>query len=215
MSRISGNAQAVDSIQHSLESIDIGQSQADDEYLGQVIKAVQQRALPPDLTGQQHQLFLQDSLDRVICCRFQATAGSIPRTQVLVPSCLQHTVLNHLHDQSGHCGVSKTVRERYYWPGYERDIENYVRACRPCQLRKSLNHKTLAPLGTIKTDYPFQCISWDITGPLPETERGNRYILVVTDLFIKWVEAFPLKATDSGALANVLVDDIVCRYELT
>ena len=35
---------------------------------------------------------------------------------------------------------------------------------------------------------------------------------MVTDLFSKWVETFPLKATDSGTLANVLVDDIVCRY---
>ena len=34
LSRISGNAQAVNAIQHSLESIDIGQAQADDEYFG-------------------------------------------------------------------------------------------------------------------------------------------------------------------------------------
>ena len=34
----------------------------------------------------------------------------------------------------------------------------------------------------------------------------------MTDLFSKWVEAFPIKKTDSLTLAKVLVDEIVCRY---
>ena len=31
-------------------------------------------------------------------------------------------------------------------------------------------------------------------------------------MFSKWVEAFPLRVTDSETLAKVLVDEIVCRY---
>lgn len=49
-------------------------------------------------------------------------------------------------------------------------------------------------------------------GPLPTTLKGNQYILVVTDLFSKWVEAFPLAKTDSTTLAAVLTDKIVCRF---
>ena len=49
-------------------------------------------------------------------------------------------------------------------------------------------------------------------GPLPTSSCGNKYILVVTDLFTKWVEAFPLAKTDSVTLAKVLVNEIVCRY---
>ena len=40
----------------------------------------------------------------------------------------------------------------------------------------------------------------------------NKYVLVVTDLFSKWTEAFPLKTTDSETLAKVLIDEIICRY---
>eukprot|EP00731_Ephydatia_muelleri_P012792 Em0007g102a len=43
--------------------------------------------------------------------------------------------------------------------------------------------------------------------------KGNQYILVVTDLFSKWVEAFPLAKTDSTTLAAVLTDEIVCVPE--
>ena len=44
------------------------------------------------------------------------------------------------------------------------------------------------------------------------TRDGYKYILVVTDLFTKWVEAFPLCSTDSQTLATVLVDEVICRY---
>ena len=49
-------------------------------------------------------------------------------------------------------------------------------------------------------------------GPLPQTSSGNKYIVVVTDLFSKWVEAFPVKSTDTETLASLLVTEIVCRY---
>ena len=51
-------------------------------------------------------------------------------------------------------------------------------------------------------------------GPLPQTSSGNKYVVVVTDLFSKWVEAFPVKSTDTETLASLLVHEIICRYGL-
>ena len=102
--------------------------------------------------------------------------------------------------------------ERFYWPGYETDIERWVRECQQCQKRNHPQPQPRAPLGLIKCGYPFDVISWDIMGSLPTSTKGNKYILVVTDLFSKSVEAFPLVATDSETLASVLVDEVVCRY---
>ena len=62
--------------------------------------------------------------------------------------------------------------------------------------------KSQAPLG-INADHPFQKLSWDIMGPLPTSIKGNKCILVVTDLFSKWAEAFPLVKADSITLAKV------------
>ncbi|KAL5510162.1 hypothetical protein EMCRGX_G005657 [Ephydatia muelleri] len=72
--------------------------------------------------------------------------------------------------------------------------------------------KPQAPLGTLSSDYPFQKLSWDILGPLPTTLNGNQYILVVTDLFSKWVEAFSLAKTDSTTFAAVLTEEIVGKF---
>ena len=32
----------------------------------------------------------------------------------------------------------------------------------------------------------------DLIGPMPETQRGNKYIVTLTDYFTKWAEAAPL-----------------------
>ena len=66
--------------------------------------------------------------------------------------------------------------------------------------------------GPIGASYPFEKISWDIMGPLPVTNKGNKYILVVTDVFSKWVEAFPLQVTDGFTLTSTLMDEVICRY---
>ena len=52
----------------------------------------------------------------------------------------------------------------------------------------------------------------DIMGPLPETPRGNRYILVVGDYFTKWTEAYPLPDMEALSIAKVLVNEFICRF---
>ena len=51
-------------------------------------------------------------------------------------------------------------------------------------------------------------------GPLPTSARGDVYILMVTDVFTKWVEAFPLHDTVATTLARILVEEVICRYEV-
>ena len=42
------------------------------------------------------------------------------------------------------------------------------------------------------TGSPMERIAIDVLGPLPITETGNKYILIVADYFTKWVEAYPM-----------------------
>jgi hypothetical protein len=52
----------------------------------------------------------------------------------------------------------------------------------------------------------------DIMGLLSTSIVGNTYIIVFTDLFTKYAEAFPLAKTDEDIIAEVFVKQIVCRY---
>ena len=41
----------------------------------------------------------------------------------------------------------------------------------------------------------------DLMGPLPKASRGYEHILVLVDLFTKWVEAIPLPSQEAETTA--------------
>ena len=52
----------------------------------------------------------------------------------------------------------------------------------------------------------------DVLGPLPETPRGNKYILVVTDYFTKWVEIFAVPNQTAPTCAEKIVNEVISRF---
>ena len=60
--------------------------------------------------------------------------------------------------------------------------------------------------------YALERVHIDIMGPLVETQKGNKYILVIVDQFTKWVEAFPLKNKLAKTVAGVVVREFVARF---
>ena len=65
---------------------------------------------------------------------------------------------------------------------------------------------------TIQAGYPLQVIAVDITGPFPESQNGNTYVLVVGDHFTKWMEAYAIPNQDARTVAAKLVDEVFCRF---
>ena len=101
--------------------------------------------------------------------------------QLVLPSSLRHSAIQHLHNEFRHLGLHKTmeaVKQWYYWPGYEGDIQKWIAECASCQQRNASQPAGQAPLGTISARHPFDKISWDIMGPLPLTAQGNKYVLI-------------------------------------
>ena len=98
-----------------------------------------------------------------------------------------------MHDAvlSGHLGHKKTrekILQQFYWYGVRDDVYDYVKRCDLCCSIKGPVRKPKAPLGEMPTGAPLDRLSTDILGPFPESSRGNRYILVVTDHFTRWVD---------------------------
>ncbi|XP_052767942.1 protein NYNRIN-like [Mya arenaria] len=49
-------------------------------------------------------------------------------------------------------------------------------------------------------------------GPFPVTSRGNRHILVLTDLFTKYIEVVPVPSQTAEQCAKIVVDHVVNRW---
>lgn len=54
-------------------------------------------------------------------------------------------------------------------------------------------------------------IAADILGELPITAKGNRYILVVSDYFTKWTEAFAMPNMEAKTVAKIMVEEVFVR----
>ena len=52
----------------------------------------------------------------------------------------------------------------------------------------------------------------DLAGPFPVSRWGNRYVLVVTDCFTKYVEIYALPNQDAKTVAQVLTREFFSRY---
>ncbi|KAJ8942792.1 hypothetical protein NQ318_013007 [Aromia moschata] len=56
---------------------------------------------------------------------------------------------------------------------------------------------------------PFERIAIDVAGPFPETDNGNKYIVVVMDYFSKLPLPFQTKRL---TVADALIKDWICRF---
>ena len=121
--------------------------------------------------------------------------------------------LMHDHELSAHFGRKTTyekVKEKYWWKGMIKDIEEYVKTCDSCQRRnKPVGKHELNP---IEVKEPFHMIGIDVVGPLPETTNGNKYIVVAMDYFTKWPEARALKEANAREISRFIYEDIICRH---
>jgi transposase InsO family protein len=126
-------------------------------------------------------------------------------------------VLHLCHDSiiGGHMGVTRTkerIKLAYWWPNMSNDIAAYIISCPICQkFRHYKNHKHVTR-GVLPTgDQPFQVISVDLVGPLPES-RGCKWILVIVDQFSKWPEVAALADIASIDVGRVILEQVICRF---
>jgi len=109
----------------------------------------------------------------------------------------------------GHEGVTKTLsrlKEAYFWPGMKSDVETVVKTCFKCQCyRPSPIPKNTSTIPTV-VERPFVRVGLDIIGPLTETKRGNKFIIVLIDYLTKWIEAKATKTIDTSDVINFLME---------
>ncbi|XP_052218349.1 uncharacterized protein LOC127835972 [Dreissena polymorpha] len=97
-----------------------------------------------------------------------------------------------LHDDVGHQGRDRTfwlVKQRFFWPGLEKDVVQTARTCPNCLRRKS---STKAQAHLSKGVY--------------------ENILVITDNFTRYVQAIPTRNQTAQTTARVLFENFFSNY---
>jgi len=139
------------------------------------------------------------------------------KPRIMVPPQARDNVLHYYYDDllAGHPGQEETLRaikETFYWPTMKDDVNNFVRECDRCQRYKFGERRAKAALHRRTPSSPFRTLSIDLMGPYPRSSKGNTMLLTITELFSRWVEAFPLREATTNIIWNKLETEIFPRF---
>ncbi|KAL0151336.1 hypothetical protein M9458_053330 [Cirrhinus mrigala] len=200
-----------------LSKEEIRQAQKDDKDIGVIVEHLQAGSRPPlqwRSVNSPSKVLLREwdklKLDEHgFLCR-----QTSQRTQLVLPTQFKRIVLKELHDEMGHQGLDRTtslIRDRFFWPYMQKDIENYVLRTCPCIKQKKPCRETRAPLKSIKVTHPFELVSIDFLH-LDKCKVGYEYILVIVDHFTRFVQAYATTSKSAKTAADRLFNDFALKF---
>ena len=110
--------------------------------------------------------------------------------RIVVPPTLRRKLLHLAH--KGHPGIvrmKRKVRETYWWPTLNTDIERLVKHCQACQASgKSHKAETIPEISISRPEEPWKKLAIDIAGPFYNAPHNKRFIVTVIDYFSRFPE---------------------------
>ena len=138
-------------------------------------------------------------------------------TQLVVPNVLQNKLFDTVHSGplAAHLGAERMLqqlRQYYYWPGMRRDIYTWTLQCTQCQKSKPAPSRAHGHLQKVITGAPLDIVAVDILSGLPTSSEGSKYILVLTDYFTKWSEAYALPDAEAHTCMSAMYNGFFSRF---
>jgi len=121
--------------------------------------------------------------------------------KIVIPATLRQKVIAIAHE--GHQGMSKCkmrIREYYWWPSLNRDVEDVIRSCSCC-------HETPRDSPVQVPNYkplPWHQLALDIKGPLRDEKNHTFYVIVLIDCYTKFVVAKVVPSVPTKTLIQFL-----------
>ena len=141
------------------------------------------------------------------------TLNNVQTRQLVLPLHFRSIILKQLHDDLGHQGRDRTLsllHSRFYWPGLENDVEEKIKNCGRC-IRRKTPVKPSAELVNITSSQPMELLCIDFLS-LERSKGGHEHILVVTDHFTRYAQAFPTRNQLAKTTAKILFENFVVHY---
>ena len=102
-----------------------------------------------------------------------------------------------------HERTKSLVRYRFFWLGLNTDVDDKVKSCDPCTLRKS-NPGRSAELINIVSTQPMELVCIDFL-TLERFNGGFEKVLLITDHFTRYSQAFPTRNELAKTTVKVLL----------
>ena len=136
-----------------------------------------------------------------------------PVAQFVLPKRFIRKVILTCHDDNGHLGMERTLgllQERFFWPKMAEDVCKHIHTCERCLRFKPQEKAEMQP---ILVSYPMELIHLDfhtLGGKAGDTKSTN--ILVVTDHFTKYAQAYITPKQTAIVVAHTLWENFLVHY---
>ena len=140
--------------------------------------------------------------------------------ELIVPKCCDIMDIFTNHHILGHIKQNKLLNElndAYWFKNLKKFIKYALSQCETCtKVDNTVAYTYTAPMKPLKIAVqPYDCVSIDLLGPLPESLWGNKYVIIAVDRLTGHVEAEPLPSKDSEVVAYWLLKGVWKRYGYT
>ena len=208
-----------DTMPAGMTSLEWSQAQMQDPAISHIIQAIQTK----HLNTIKHKQDISSNLKAFLRIRKQlklkqgvlyrkTQVHDKARLQLVLPQSYRSKAMAGCHDQVGHLGqdrVLELLRDRFFWPGMHMDVASYINSCPRCVRRKT--QPDTAPLHNIEATHPLELVHLDYLQIEPS--KGNiENVLIVTDHFTRYAQAYPSKSQTALATAKLLWNNFIIHY---
>jgi transposase InsO family protein len=139
--------------------------------------------------------------------------------KIVVPVTLRPLILHLAHNQHNHFDANRTyhfMTQHFYWHGMSEQTKRYTLSCLTCQKRRNfqyhLDHFGPDIAERVAYAQPGRYWSADLKKLDVTDIWGNTHILVMVDLFSRYVVTVPLKSKDSNVVVTAIYENLLSRF---
>uniref|UniRef100_A0A1B6IQT6 RNA-directed DNA polymerase n=1 Tax=Homalodisca liturata TaxID=320908 RepID=A0A1B6IQT6_9HEMI len=126
---------------------------------------------------------------------------------IVIPESVIKPLILECHLYYLHCGAKKCfllLRENFIFKNMHRTIRQLLSSCDKCQRCKINNHPLNSQAKGVKCREKNDQLAVDIIGPLPTSVGNTKYMLIVIDIFTKFVKLYPLQRATTRSILHKL-----------
>ena len=132
----------------------------------------------------------------------------------VVPPTLRNYIVTKLHNIA-HFGCEKLYEQltrRFYWPNMSKYVTLFTSKYETCQKCKTESRPPRAPLTPLRVaQRPMEFISIDLQHMLTD-DKYFKYILLIGDIFSKYIEAVPITDQSSPQVLQALYNNLILKH---
>ena len=139
--------------------------------------------------------------------------GGIPQRVVCGLEAKQK-IIKEFHESwwAGHRGIWATfakIKEKYWWKGLYKDVEEFVGSCETCQVYSNIRHRDgLNPTYPLAIHYKWVV---DLVA-MPMGVWQKKYLVLAREELSNQVEGRALGTKSTEGVCRFLLEEVICRY---